>query len=120
MQTIAGPVHLMPSPPIVFYLKYTKPDDAIRMLSELLDGGEAASEGEAGSLVNGFVSGSSGTFLGSLVISRDGTTTMTAGSITVVADSRLNRLIAQGTAGDIERIENYLKIIDNSITCDVP
>ena len=43
---------------------------------------------------------------------------MTSGSITVVADSRLNRLIAQGTASDIERIEEYLKIVDkdNSIT----
>ena len=37
---------------------------------------------------------------------------MIAGSITVVADSRLNRLIAQGTASDIEQIESYLKIID--------
>ena len=43
---------------------------------------------------------------------------MIAGSITVVADSRLNRLIAQGTASDIELIEDYLKIVDkdNSIT----
>jgi len=37
---------------------------------------------------------------------------MIAGSITVVADSRLNRLIAQGTARDIEQIESYLSIID--------
>ena len=117
LRTIAGPVDSMPSPPIVFYLKFTKADDAIRMLAELLDGGESAGEFEGGSLVNGFVS-PSGSFLGSIVTSRDGTTTMMAGSITVVADPRLNRLIAQGNASDIERIENYLKIIDkdNSIT----
>ena len=53
----------MPSPPIVFYLKYTKADDAIRMLAELLDGGEAAELAESGSLVNGYVS-SSGSFFG--------------------------------------------------------
>jgi type II secretory pathway component GspD/PulD (secretin) len=43
---------------------------------------------------------------------------MTAGTITVVVDSRLNRLIVQGTVSDIERVENYLKIIDkdSSIT----
>ncbi len=118
LRTITGPGDSMPSPPIVFYLKYTKADEAIRMLAELLDGGEAAKEGEAGSLVNGYVSGSAGTFLGSIVTSRDGTMTMIAGSITVVVDSRLNRLIAQGTASDIERIEGYLKIVDkdNSIT----
>ena len=35
-----------------------------------------------------------------------------AGSITIVADSRLNRLIVQGTARDVERIETYLAIVD--------
>ncbi len=115
--TLAGPVDSTPSPPVVFYLKYTRPDDAIWMLAELLDGGEASLLSESSSLVNGFVS-SSDSFPGSLVSSREGTTTMVAGSITVVADSRLNRLIVQGTARDIEQIEGYLKIIDkdNSIT----
>ncbi len=117
LRTIAGPPDSIPSPPIVFYMKYTKADDAIRMLAELLDGGEAAGLAESGSLVNGYVS-SSDSFLGSLVTSRDGTITMTSGSITIVADSRLNRLITQGTASDIDRIEQYLKIVDkdNSIT----
>ncbi len=115
--TIAGPIDSTPSPPVVFYLKYTRPDDAIWMLAELLDGGEASLLGDSDSLVNGFVS-SSDSLLGSLVSSREGTTTMIAGSITVVADSRLNRLIVQGTASDVEQVESYLKIIDkdNSIT----
>ena len=115
--TLAGPVDSTPSPPVVFYLKYTRPNDAIWMLAELLDGGEASLLSDSSTLVNGFVS-SSDSFLGSLVSSREGTTTMVAGSITVVADSRLNRLIVQGTASDIEQVEGYLKIIDkdNSIT----
>ena len=119
IRTMIGPVDSLPSPPVVFYLKYTKPDDAIRVLAELLDGGEAASEGEAGSLINGYVSSSSANlYLNSFVTSRSGTTTMTSGTITVVADSRLNRLIAQGTEEDIQLVENYLKVIDkdNSIT----
>jgi len=111
LRTIHGPTDFASSPPVVFYLKYTSAQDAIRMLGELLDGGEAAREREAGSLVNAYVSSSNG-FLGSLVTSRDGTTTMMSGAITVVADSRLNRLIAQGTDSDITRIESYLKIID--------
>lgn len=111
LRTIAGPLQSASSPPTVFYLKYTKPDDAVRMLAELLDGGDAAKEGESGSLVNGYVS-SPGSFLGSLVTSQDGTTTMMSGSITVVADSRLNRLIAQGSAEEMEQIEAYLRIID--------
>ncbi len=119
LRAIAGPVDTLPSPPVVFYLQHTKPDDALRMLGELIDGGEAASEAQAGTLVNGYVSsGSTSGFLSSFVTSREGTTTMMAGAITVVADSRLNRLIAQGTNADIELIENYLKIIDkdSSIT----
>ncbi len=118
LRMIAGPGDSMPSPPVVFYLKYTRVDDAIRMLAELLDGGEAAAEGDDGALVNGYVSGSSSSFLGSIVTSRDGTMTMMAGSITIVADSRLNRLIVQGTARDVERIETYLQIVDkdSSIT----
>ena len=113
LRAIAGPLDSLPSPPIVFYLKYTKSNDAIQMLAELIDGGDAAREGEAGTLVNGFVSSSSvDSFLGSFVTSRDGTTTLTAGSLTVVSDTRLNRLIAQGSAADIERLEEYLKIVD--------
>lgn len=118
LRTIIGPTDTVPSPPVVFYLKYTKPDDALRLLAELLDGGESVTELSGASLVNGYVSSATDSFLGSIVTSRDGTTTMLAGSITVVADSRLNRLIAQGTENDIERIESYLSIIDkdNSIT----
>ena len=113
VRAISGPLDLVPSPPVVFYLTYTKSDDALRMLAELLDGGDSAAEGESGTLVNGYVSSSSSTsFLGSIIASREGTLTMIADTMTVVAESRLNRLIAQGTASDIEKIEKYLKIID--------
>ncbi|KLU02600.1 Bacterial type II/III secretion system s [Rhodopirellula islandica] len=101
------------SPPIAFYLKHIRPDDALRMLAELLEGGEAAKEGEAGTLINGtMTSVSSGGYLGSFLTTRDGTMTLLFGSITIVSDSRLNRLIAQGSSDDIDLIENYLKIID--------
>lgn len=119
LRALSGPLEQAPVKPVVFYLQHTKPGDAIRMLGELLEGGQAASQGEAGTLVNGFVgSGAPGGFLSSLVTSDQGTTTMMAGTTTVVADSRLNRLIAQGTPEDMELIENYLAIIDkdNSIT----
>jgi type II secretory pathway component GspD/PulD (secretin) len=111
-RAISGPVDSIAAPPVVFYLKYTKPDDALRMLAELLDGAEAAKDGENGELVNGSTSSSYSSYLGSIVTSREGTTTMLNDSMTVVADNRLNRLIAQGTASDIELIEGYLKIVD--------
>ena len=34
--------------------------------------------------------------------------------MSVVADTRLNRLIAQGSASEVEQVEAYLKIIDRS------
>lgn len=111
LRLIAGRGLATPSPPIVFYLKYTRAEEALRMLSELFDGGASVRETESGSLVNTYVTGNAMNF-GSLLSSRDGMTTMTVGSITIVADSRLNRLIAQGTAEDLEQIEDYLKIID--------
>ncbi|WP_146535129.1 secretin N-terminal domain-containing protein [Rubripirellula reticaptiva] len=112
LKTIAGPADLLPPEPVVFYLQHCRPDDALRILGELLEGGQSAREGEAGTLVNGYVSGGpSGSYL-SMISSREGTTTMMAGSITVVADSRLNRLIVQGTAEDIEEVAGYLTIID--------
>ncbi|EMI18314.1 NolW domain protein [Rhodopirellula maiorica SM1] len=113
LRSIAGVIEAPPVTPIVFYLKHTKPDDALRMLGELLEGGDAAKEAQAGTLVNGYVSnGYSSGLTSSFVTSNDGTTTMMSGTITIVADSRLNRLIAQGTASDIDIIEDYLKIID--------
>jgi type II secretory pathway component GspD/PulD (secretin) len=114
LRAITGPLDSIPSPPVVFYLQYAKADDALRFLADLLDGGEAAMEGQAGSLVNGFLS-SAGSTLGSFMTTRDGVMTLTAGaSMTVVADTRLNRLIAQGSVSEIEQVEAYLEIIDRS------
>jgi type II secretory pathway component GspD/PulD (secretin) len=117
LRTIVGSIASIPSPTIVYYLKYTAANDAVRMLSELLDGGATATESTASTLVNGFVS-SPGSLLGSYVSSQEGTMTLTSGTLTIVADSRLNRLIAQGTTEEIDQIESYLRIIDkdNSIT----
>ncbi|MEM6364917.1 MAG: secretin N-terminal domain-containing protein, partial [Planctomycetota bacterium] len=112
LRTVAGPLDSIPAPPTIYYLKYTRAEDAIRMLAELIDGGAIANEITSESLVNGVVSSSSGRFLGSILMSRDGTITLSAGTLTVVADPRLNRLISQGSAADLEAIEGYLSIID--------
>ncbi|MEO1524354.1 MAG: secretin N-terminal domain-containing protein [Planctomycetota bacterium] len=115
VETLAGRAGSAPSEPIVYYLKYTRPDEALRMLAELIDGGEAV-DPSSDSLVNATVSND--LLFGSLLTNREGTLTLIAGTLTVVADSRLNRLIAQGTSEDVELIEGYLRIIekDSSIT----
>ncbi len=107
-----------PSPPIVYYLKYVNAEDAVKMLADLLDGGQSLAETPPGSLINGSVVGASGNYFGSFTTKREGMTTVTAGTATIVSDARLNRLIVQGTAEDVSVIDGYLRIIDkgNSIT----
>ncbi|MCR9293747.1 MAG: general secretion pathway protein [bacterium] len=111
LRSIAGPLTIAPSPPVVFYLKYVKPADALRMLSELLEGGQSARLATSDTLVNGYVS-SSDAYQATFLTTRDGLMTLLADTLTVVADARLNRLIAQGTADDITQVEDYLRIID--------
>lgn len=105
------------SPTIVYYLKYVSAEEAVKMLADLLDGGNALNETSTDTLVRGSL-GDIGTYYGSLLFDRDGVTTVTAGTATIVSDARLNRLIVQGTKQDIATIENYMKIIDkdSSIT----
>ncbi|RCS53915.1 general secretion pathway protein [Bremerella cremea] len=107
------------SPTIVYYLKYVTAEEAVKMLADLLDGGNALAEPASETLINGSSNyTSSSGFFGSFLFERDGVTTVTAGTATVVSDARLNRLIVQGTKEDIAMIEDYMKIIDkdSSIT----
>ncbi len=102
-----------PSPPVVYYLKYVSADDAVKMLADLLDGGNSLAETPAGTLINGSsMAMASRGYFGSSLNKREGMVTVTAGTATIVSDARLNRLIVQGTADDVALIEGYLKIID--------
>jgi len=105
------------SPTVIYYLKYVSAEEAVKMLADLLDGGNALTDAPSDTLVRGSV-GNLGSFYGSLLFERDGVTTVTAGTATIVSDARLNRLIVQGTKEDIATIESYMKIIDkdSSIT----
>lgn len=103
------------SPPVVYYLKYVTADEAVKMLADLLDGANTLEETPGNTLIRG--GGSGGSYFGSFLFERDGMTTVTAGTATIVSDARLNRLIVQGTKKDIATIERYMKIVDkdNSI-----
>lgn len=107
------------SAPVAYYLKYVSAEEAVRMLADLLDGENALMTSPSGSLVNGGSISSSGSgYYGSLLFTREGRTTVSAGSATIVSDARLNRLIVQGTTEDVQMVEKYLKLIDkgDSIT----
>lgn len=116
---VAESTRKTPSPPVIYYLKYVNAEDAVKMLADLLDGGRSLAPPVGGTLINGRSTGfSSGGYTGSLTWNKDGATTLTAGTATVVSDARLNRLIVQGTTEDIAVIDEYMKIVDkgSSIT----
>ncbi len=107
------------SPPIIYYLKYVTAEEAVKMLADLLDGANELARVPGGNLVTGGSTSSTG-YYGSFLFSRDGVTTVTMGTTTIVSDARLNRLIVQGTAAEVALVERYLKIIDkNSSITDI-
>lgn len=116
---VAESTRKTPSPPVIYYLKYVNAEDAVKMLADLLDGGRSLAPPVGGTLINGGSTGFiGGTYTGSLTWNKEGVTTVTAGTATIVSDARLNRLIVQGTTEDIAVIDEYMKIVDkgSSIT----
>jgi len=116
---VAESTRKTPSPPVIYYLKYVNAEDAVKMLADLLDGGRSLAPPVGGTLINGGSTGfSSGRYTGSLTWNKEGVTTVTAGTATIVSDARLNRLIVQGTTEDISVIDEYMRIVDkgSSIT----
>jgi len=116
---VAESARKTPSPPVIYYLKYVNAEDAVKMLADLLDGGRSLAPPVGGTLINGGSTGfTSGSYTGSLTWNKEGVTTVTAGTATIVSDARLNRLIVQGTTEDIAVIDEYMKIVDkgSSIT----
>jgi type II secretory pathway component GspD/PulD (secretin) len=105
----------------VYYLKHAQADVAARLLQDIL-GGTSAS---GGSLINDMASnllGGGGGLLGALMGGGGGggesTGPITAGTMSIVADPRLNRLIVQGSSQELDDVEMILEVIDkeDSIT----
>ncbi|QDV25171.1 secretin N-terminal domain-containing protein [Aureliella helgolandensis] len=97
---------------VVYYLKYSSADDATRLLADLLEGATSVVDQQKGpQLINGSSASSSG-LLGSYLRKNDGAMMVNSGTLTVISDARLNRLICLGTTTDIELVQQYLELID--------
>lgn len=99
---------------VVYYLKFSTADEATRLLADLLDGATSVLDSQdRAQLVNAVVgSPSTASWMGSYLRSSEGATVVSAGSLTVISDSRLNRLICMGNERDLGLIEEYLEVID--------
>ncbi|MDE0735928.1 MAG: hypothetical protein OSB47_08900, partial [Pirellulaceae bacterium] len=105
----------------VFYLKYIKADIASSMVQQVLSGGDTATGG-VGSLMTDMTSnllGGGGGLMGMLLGGGGGgaeaSTTSSfqaSGTVSIVPDVRLNALIVQANAEDVETVSQLLKVID--------
>ncbi|MEX1223779.1 MAG: secretin N-terminal domain-containing protein, partial [Pirellulales bacterium] len=103
----------------VFYLKYAQAEVAAVLLKEILTGDTGEAGGAEGSLLGDLAGAalgdSGGGIMGSLLgLGGDGGlgSLSASGTFTVVAEPRLNALVVQAGAADLDLIEQMLKVID--------
>ena len=103
----------------VFYLKFAKARVASELLKEILGAGSGGDGGEGGSLLGDLAGAAIGDLGGGLMGNLLGigggvgdSPITTIGSISFVADSRLNAIIAEGSPADVDLVEQLLRVID--------
>ena len=98
LRKIAGPGQLSATRMAIFYLTHVRAENAKSLLSDFRTGQSSY--------------GRDRTLDSDLESSRPGRSFFSYSAPSVIADSRLNRLIVQGTAAEILEIEQHLRIID--------
>ena len=116
LQTLADQAVAAAPEYTVFYLKYQKAPIAAALLQQVLGAG-GGEEGSGGSLMGDIASSALGDVGGGLLggllgLGGDSGTITTSGDVSIVPDARLNALIVQANAQDLDLIEQLLKIID--------
>ncbi|MCH8923197.1 MAG: hypothetical protein IIA67_08640 [Planctomycetes bacterium] len=98
----------------VFYLKYANATSVAELLTQIFGGGGGASGGGSllGDLARGALGGGGGDLLGGLLGLGGGGGGASSSSVQIVAEARLNALIVQGSARDVDSIEQLLKVLD--------
>jgi hypothetical protein len=106
-----------------FYLKYSKASTMASLLGSILGGGSSTA-GDGGNLVGDLAGAAFGDVGGGIVgnmlgggagggeAARSTSARGAGGPIEIVPDSRLNALIVQGSATDLDTIEQLLKVLD--------
>ena len=102
----------------IFYLKYSKVDVAKSLLQQIMSGGEDDSLG-LGSLVNDAATSMMGGGLMGMLLGggggggeTTGSTFSASGTVSIVANQRLNALIVQANDEDLQMIDDLLAVID--------
>ncbi len=101
----------------IFYLKHAKASSVAETLNQILSGASTnTSSGPTGggSLIRDIAGAALGDVGGGIVGSLlgGGGTIQTSGSVSITADTRLNALIVQASATDVETVNQLLRILD--------
>jgi type II secretory pathway component GspD/PulD (secretin) len=102
----------------VFYLKYAKAEVAAELLKPFLGAGGSDAGAGGGSLLGDLAGAALGEAGGGLIGSLlglgggGGTRLLSSGTLSVMADSRLNALVVQGSPAELDLAEQLLEVID--------
>ncbi|MCO6458491.1 MAG: hypothetical protein J5I93_24565 [Pirellulaceae bacterium] len=119
LRTLSGGSTTAVAEPTVFWLKFAKAAEARALLEEILGGGGGGGGGGGsllGEMATSMLGGVGGGLLGGLLGgggSDSGSSVLQAtGTVSIVADNRLNALIVQANAVDLDLVEQLLRVID--------
>jgi type II secretory pathway component GspD/PulD (secretin) len=100
----------------VYYLRHTTAEVATQLLGDILGATSSSSSliGDMATNMIGGMGGGMGGMLGALMGGGGSApvSTLTTGTMTIVPDPRLNRLIIMGSGAELDQVEELLKIID--------
>ena len=119
MDSVASPSALASDLPTIIWLKYIKADVAAELISSVLGGAESSISSAVDSVAGGLGGGMLGLLggLGGLgggggETSASKSVLTSTGSVNIVPDARLNALIVQANAVDLQMIELILEKVD--------
>lgn len=119
MDSVAAPSALASDLPTIIWLKYIKADVAAELISSVLGGAESSISSAVDSVAGGLGGGMLGLLGGLGGLGGGGGDTSASksvltstGSVNIVPDARLNALIVQANAVDLQMIELILEKVD--------
>tara|TARA_R110002049_G_scaffold2750_2_gene21593 strand:- start:432322 stop:435372 length:3051 start_codon:yes stop_codon:yes gene_type:complete len=116
VESVAEPTGVASDLPTIFWLKYMKADVAAELISNILGGGDSSVSSMTDSLMGGLGGGMLGGLMGmgggGGEASSSKSILTTTGSVSIVPEVRLNALIIQANATDLQMIELILEKMD--------
>ena len=118
LESVATPSAAQSDLPTIFWLKYAKADETAELIASVLGGAESTLSSMGDSLMGGLGGGMLGGLMGLAGGGGEGQASSSksiltsTGSVSIVADARLNALFVQANPVDLQVIEMILEKVD--------